>query len=117
MLCYNTLALFSIRAVSSVKVFKGGLLENKVKILLVLVILIFDEPLLSSHLPLPREWPLNPLQGVQFLFFPLFSYFLNLFLFSPILNLKPPIFPIFLAGEAKICNKIEKGIIFVCVFE
>ena len=33
---------FSIRAVSCVKVFKGGLLENKVKILLVLVILTFD---------------------------------------------------------------------------
>ena len=61
MLYYNTLVLFSIRAVSCVKVFKGGLLENKVKILLVLVILIFDEPLLSGHLPLPREWPLNPL--------------------------------------------------------
>lgn len=60
MLCYNTLALFSIRAVSCVKVFKGGLLDNKVKILLVLVILIFDKPLLSGHLPLPREWPLNP---------------------------------------------------------
>ena len=34
-------------------------------------------------------------QGVQFLFFPIFSYFLSLFLFSPIFKLKPPIFPIF----------------------
>ena len=33
---------FSIRAVSCVKVSKGGLLENEVKILLVLVILTFD---------------------------------------------------------------------------
>ena len=33
---------------------------------------------------------------------PIFSYFLSLFLFSPIFKLKPPIFPIFLAGEAKI---------------
>ena len=57
------------------------------------------------------------LQGVQFLFFPIFSYFLSLLLFSPIFKLKPPIFPIFLAGEAKICNKIENGIIVVCVFE
>ena len=48
---------------------------------------------------------------------PIFSYFLSLFLFSPIFKLKPPIFPIFLAGEAKICNKIENGIIVVCVFE
>ena len=30
---------------------------------------------------------------------PIFSYFLSLFLFSPIFKLKPPIF---LAGEAKI---------------
>ena len=56
-------------------------------------------------------------QGVQFLFFPFFSYFLSLFLFSPIFKLKPPIFPIFLAGEGKICNKLENGIITVCVFE
>ena len=56
----------------------------------------------------------NSFQGVQSLFFPIFSYFLSLFLFSPIFKLKPPIF---LAGEAKICNKIENGIIFVCVFE
>ena len=48
---------------------------------------------------------------------PIFPYFLSLFLFSPIFKLKPPIFPIFLAGEAKICNKIENGIIVVCVFE
>ena len=41
---------------------------------------------------------------------PIFSYFLSLFLFSPIFKLKPPIFPIFLAGEAKIWNKIENGI-------
>ena len=32
------------------------------------------------------------MQGVQFLFFPIF---LSLFLFSPIFKLKPPIFPIF----------------------
>ena len=56
-------------------------------------------------------------QGVQFLFFPFFLYFLSLFLFSPILKLKPPIFPIVLASEAKICNKIEHRIIVVCVFE
>ena len=56
----------------------------------------------------------NSFQGVQFLFFLIFFYFLSLFLFSPIFKLKPPIF---LAGEAKICNKIENGIIFVCVFE
>ena len=51
---------------------------------------------------------------------PIFFYFLlflSLFLFSPIFKLKPPIFPIFLAGEAKISNKIENGIIVVCVFE
>ena len=48
---------------------------------------------------------------------PIFSYFLSLFLFSPIFKLKPPIFRIFLAGETKICNKIENGIIVVCVFE
>ena len=46
---------------------------------------------------------------------PIFSYFLSLLLFCPIFKLKPPIFPIFLAGEAKICNKIENGIIVVCV--
>ena len=49
-----------------------------------------------------------------FLIFPIFwaySYFL-LFL-----HLNLPIFPIFLAGEAKICNKIENGIIVVCVLE
>ena len=49
--------------------------------------------------------------------FSYFSYFLSLFLFSPIFTLKPPIFPIFLAGEAKICNKIENGIIVVFVLE
>ena len=38
-------------------------------------------------------------QGVQFLFFPIFSYLLSLFLFSPIFKLKPPIFPIFLVGR------------------
>ena len=48
--------------------------------------------------------------------FPIFSYFLSLFLFSPIFKLKPPIFPIFLVGEGKICNKIENGIKVVCVF-
>ena len=47
----------------------------------------------------------------------IFSYFLSLFLFPPFLKLKPPVFPIFLAGEAKICNKIENGIIVVCVLE
>ena len=56
-------------------------------------------------------------QGVQFQFFPIFPVFLRLFLFSPIFKLKPPIFPIFLAGETKICNKIENEIIVVCVLE
>ena len=45
-----------------------------------------------------------------FLFFepiPVFSYFLT----------KTSYFSYFLAGEAKICNKIENGIIVVCVFE
>ena len=46
---------------------------------------------------------------------PIFSYFLNLFLFSPIFKLKPPIFPIFLTGEAKICFQIEKGIYIIIV--
>ena len=45
---------------------------------------------------------------------PIFFYFLSLFLFCPIFKLKPPIFPIFLAGEAKICNKIETRI-FRCM--
>ena len=53
------------------------------------------------------------MQGVQFLFFlffepiPIFSYFLT----------KTSYFSNFLAGEAKICNKIENRIIGVCVFE
>ena len=53
------------------------------------------------------------MQGVQFLFFlffepiPIFSYFLT----------KTSYFSYFLAGEAKICNKIENGIIVVCVLE
>ena len=38
---------------------------------------------------------------------PIFSYFLSLFLFCPIF------FSILLAGEAKICNKIENGIIVI----
>ena len=38
---------------------------------------------------------------------PTFSYFLSLFLFSPILKLKPPIFPIFLASEAKFVTKLK----------
>ena len=45
-----------------------------------------------------------------FLFFepiPIFSYFLT----------KTSYFSYFLAGEAKICNKIENGIIVVCVLE
>ena len=44
-----------------------------------------------------------------FLFFepiPIFSYF----------KTKTSYFSYFLAGEAKICNKIENGIIVVCVF-
>ena len=57
------------------------------------------------------------LQGVQFLFFPIFSYFFEpIPIFSYFLT-KTSYFPIFLAGEAKICNKIENGIIVVCVFE
>ena len=47
--------------------------------------------------------------------FSYFSYFLSLFLFPPIFKLKPPIFPIFLTNEAKIWNKIENGIMVVCV--
>ena len=54
---------------------------------------------------------------------PIFSYFFfNLFLFSPFFKLKP-IFPIFLAIETTLYkkiengNKIENGIIVVCVFE
>ena len=46
-------------------------------------------------------------QGVQFLFFepiPIFSYFLT----------KTSYFSYFLAGEAKICNKIETGM-FSCM--
>ena len=35
------------------------------------------------------------MQGVQFPVFPIFSYFLSIFLFSPIFKQKPPIFPIF----------------------
>ena len=45
-----------------------------------------------------------------FLFFepiPIFSYF----------KTKTSYFSYFLAGEAKICNKIENGIIVVCVLE
>ena len=49
---------------------------------------------------------------------PFFFYFLSLFLFSPIFKLKPPIFPIFLTGEAKICNKKNwKWNFVVCVLE
>ena len=44
--------------------------------------------------------------GVHFVFF----------LFSLIFKLKLPIFPYFLDGEAKICNKIENGIIVVLCF-
>ena len=47
---------------------------------------------LSNRISLPK---LPIIQGVQFLFFPIFSYFLSLVLFSPIFRLKPPIFPIF----------------------
>ena len=46
------------------------------------------------------------------------SYFLSLFLLSPVLKLN--LFSYFLAGEAKICSKIENGIyivIVVCVLE
>jgi len=45
-------------------------------------------------------------QGVKFLFVPIFTYFLESFLFSPIFSRKPPIFSIFwklvLAFEKKI---------------
>ena len=47
------------------------------------------------------------MQGVQFLFFesiPIFSNFYT----------KTSYFSYFLAGEAKICNKTENGIIVVC---
>ena len=54
----------------------------------------------------------NAVQGVQFLFFfyfflffeptPIFSYFLT----------KTSYFSCFLAGEAKICSKIENGMCF-----
>ena len=53
-------------------------------------------------------------QGVQLLFFPIF---LSLFLFSPILLTKTSYFFYFLACEAKICNKIEYGIIVIFVLE
>ena len=46
-------------------------------------------------------------QGVQFLFFFFFSYFLSVFLFSPIFKLKPPIFPIFLLVEPKFATKLK----------
>ena len=45
-------------------------------------------------------------QGVQFLFF-FFSYFLSVFLCSPIFKLKPPIFPIFLLVEPKFATKLK----------
>ena len=41
------------------------------------------------------------------IFFPIFSIF----------KTKTSYFSYFLAGEAKICNKIENGIIDVCVLE
>ena len=46
-------------------------------------------------------------QGVQFLFFLIFCYFLT----------KTSYFSYFLACEAKICNRIENVIIVVCVLE
>ena len=49
-----------------------------------------------------------PIFSYSFLFFepiPIFSYFLT----------KTSYFSYFLAGEAKICNKIENGIIVECV--
>ena len=49
-----------------------------------------------------------PIFSYFFLFFepiPIFSYFLT----------KTSYFSYFLAGEAKICNKIENGIIVECV--
>ena len=51
-----------------------------------------------------------PIFSYFFLFFehlPIFSYFLT----------ETSYFCYFLAGEAKICNKIENGIIVVCVLE
>ena len=58
----------------------------------------------------PRSGCPVPIFSYFFLFFepiPIFSYFLT----------KTSYFSYFLAGEAKICNKIENGIIVVCVFE
>ena len=44
--------------------------------------------------------------------FPIFFYFLSLFLFSPIFLTKTSYFSYFLAGEAKICNKIKN---YICM--
>ena len=54
----------------------------------------------------------DTLQGVQFLFFPIFEP-LPIFYFLT----ETSYFSYFLAGEAKICNKIENGIIVVYVLE
>ena len=72
-------------------------------------------PVSNKHAVIKALRQLFP--GCQVPIFSFFSYFLSLYLFSPILKLKPPIFRIFFASEAKICNRIEKGIIVVCVFE
>ena len=53
-------------------------------------------------------------QSVQFLLFPSFWAY---FYFPLFLHYKKLPFFLFLAGEAKICNKIENGIIVVCVLE
>ena len=56
-----------------------------------------------------RKW-----QDVQFLYF--FLFFEPIPIFS-IFKTKTSYFSYCLAGEAKICNKIENGIIVVCVLE
>ena len=56
------------------------------------------------------------LQGVQFLFFPIFLFFEPVPIFSYFYT-KTSYLSYFLPGEAKICNEIENGIIVVWVFE
>ena len=54
-------------------------------------------------------------QGVHFLFFSIFSYFLSLFLFSPIFQLNPPIFSIFQLVKPKFVTKLKLGFLVVRV--
>ena len=56
-------------------------------------------------------------QGVQFLFSPICSYFLRIFLFSPIFFKETSYFSYFLAGKAKMRYKIKDGIILLYALE